>query len=115
MVLKAALTKELSIFEYRNDGFHALLRCNRNLHATLLDEKDRVCDMTLLEDELVFPVICGGPSVPNLREQLVRISLGGPKFRLIFMHDASSGGSATLSVTGNGQGGGDAAQHGTIR
>jgi len=68
--------------------------------------------MALLEDELVFPVICGGPSVPNLREQLVRIGLGGPKCRLIFMHDASPGGIATLSVTGNGQGGGDAAPAG---
>jgi hypothetical protein len=115
MIVKTSLTKKLPFVEYCNDSFLAVLRRNGNLHATLLDEKDRVCDLALLEDELVFLVICGGPSVPNLREQLVRIGLGGPKCRFLFMHDASSGGSATLSAAGNGQGGGDATQHGIIR
>ncbi len=91
MVLKAPLTKKLPFVEYCNDSFLAVLRCNRNLHATLLDEKDRVCDLALLEDGLVFPIICGGPSIPDPREQHVRIGLGGPKCRLNFMHDASSG------------------------
>ena len=68
MIVKASLTKKLPGVEYCNDSFPAVLRGNGNLHVTLLDEKDRVCDLALLEAGLIFSIICGGPSIPDPRE-----------------------------------------------
>src|SRR5450631_2945403 len=66
-----------------------MLRHDSDLHAPLLNEEDRIRDLTLNVDVLIFPIICRGPARPIFCEQLVGIIPVWPKRRLRFLHDAS--------------------------
>ena len=86
--MEAALTKKLSFIQYPHDGFLALLGRDGDLHATLLNEEDRVRDFALDKDILTVLIIGGDSASPNLREELVGIILFGPKCRLRFLQGA---------------------------
>jgi hypothetical protein len=100
LAVQTALAKKLSFVEYGDDRFLALLRCDSDLHAPLLNEGDRVRDLTLNVNALITQVFRRGFSSVIFCQQLVAIALIWPRFRLRFLHGASpGGGSTTLSVT----------------
>jgi hypothetical protein len=76
LVVQTALTKKLSFVEYSDDSFLAMLRHNGDLHATFLNKEDRIRDLTLNEDVLIFLIFCRGSSSPYCTSNLWGSFLG---------------------------------------
>jgi hypothetical protein len=108
LILEASLAKKLSFVQYPDDGFLTMLGPDGEFYVPPLNEEDRVRDSTLEKDILIIPIVLGGSASTSFRGQLAGIALVGRKCPMSFLHGAPLyGGSATLSVTGNGQDCGD--------
>ena len=76
LTAETAVSKELTGFQDREGGFLALFG-HRNLHAPILQIKDRVSILALDEDIRIFCVARSRPACTDLHQKFVRISLGG--------------------------------------
>jgi hypothetical protein len=55
--MKTSLAQKLPFLQYPDDGILAVLGCNRDLYATLLNEEYRVSESALEKDILIVPII----------------------------------------------------------
>jgi hypothetical protein len=60
--------KKLPLLHDPDDGILALLGCNRDLYAALLNEEYRVSGFALDKDALIIQIISSGSAGPHLRK-----------------------------------------------